>query len=393
MEMTLGLARDLSYVGVNDRTTPLFENLFPIPKGVSYNSYLLTDEKTVLLDTVDASGKKQFLENLAFRLGDRTLDYLIISHMEPDHCATIQDILALYPEITLVGNAKTFGLLHRFFSLSPKELVVEDGDVLDTGSHILRFMMAPMVHWPEVMVTYDETEKILFSADAFGTFGAVDGSILADRHDYEREFLAEARRYFTNIVGKYGAQAAALLEKAQTLPLMMVCPLHGPVLQKDIGLLLQKQLLWSNYEPEFPEDFLIVYASMYGNTESIANAVAVRIGEEGLPVRVINICNTDKSHAIAEMFRVAHIILACPTYNGGIFPAMEALLLDMKALNLQNRTVNLIENGSWAPTAGRKMQEILSTMKNITQNVTLTIPSALRDEEQVEHFITNLIQL
>lgn len=387
MHATRIIAKDLYYLGVNDRRLELFENLFPIPHGVSYNSYLLMDEKTVLFDTVDASALHQFMENLTHVLGERPLDYLIVNHMEPDHCATIADVVQRYPDVTVVGNAKTFTMMKQFFELSVKEQVVAEGDILETGSHKLTFATAPMVHWPEVMVTYDITTKTLFAADAFGTFGALDGRLFADEYNFDRDFLEEARRYFTNIVGKYGPQAMALLNKAAGLEIEMVCSLHGPVWRKNIGYFVEKQSLWSRYEPENPDEVLLAYASMYGNTESVVNAAAMKLSANGKKVKVVNICNTDKSYLIAEMFRVGTIILACPTYNGGIYPAMEALVLDMKALNLQNRRMFLMENGSWAPTAGRKMSEVLATMKNMPVEGVLSMKSALKSEALLDAFV------
>ncbi len=382
------IADKLYYIGVNDRRLELFENMFPIPNGVSYNSYVLLDEKTVLFDTVDKSALCQFKENLNFTLENRNLDYLIINHMEPDHAACLKEIIAIHPDVTVVGNAKTFNMMKQFLGCEFNSLVVKEGDVLETGEHKLTFVMAPMVHWPEVMVTYDLTSKVLFSADAFGTFGALDGRVFADEYDYEKDILPEARRYFTNIVGKYGAQALAVLEKAKKLEISMVCSLHGPIWRNDdIVKFLEAQATWSSYTPESPDEIFIAYASMYGNTESVVDAVSFKLSEQGKKVKVINICNTDKSYLIAEAFRCGNILLACPTYNGGIYPVMESFVLDMKALNLRNRNIFIIENGSWAPTVGRKIKEITDTMKNMETKAVLTIKSSLFDEGAIDNFV------
>lgn len=390
MHCTKLIAKDLYYIGVNDRRLELFENMFPLTNGVSYNSYILIDEKTVLFDTVDLSCLEQFMENLEYVLNGKSLDYLVVNHMEPDHASSLKSVLQKYPDVTVVGNAKTFGMAKQFMNIELKSLVVKEGDILETGSHKFTFVMAPMVHWPEVMVTYDIGEKVLFAADAFGTFGALDGRIFADEYDFEKDFLSDARRYFTNIVGKYGPQALALLKKASALEIDMVCSLHGPVWRgKDIAYFAQKQALWSAYTPENPDEILLAYASMYGNTESVVNAVAMKLSNQGKKVRVINICNTDKSYLIAEAFRCGSIILACPTYNGGIYPAMETLVLDMKSLNLKGRNVYIIENGTWAATAGKKIAEIMGTMKAMEVKATLSIKSALHSEELIENFIEN----
>ncbi|MFI3205764.1 MAG: FprA family A-type flavoprotein [Clostridia bacterium] len=382
------LSEKLYYIGVNDRRTELFENMLPISRGVSYNSYILKDEKTVLFDTVDSSAFTQFSQNIEKVLDGRKLDYIIVNHMEPDHAASLKDILAKYPEAQIVGNAKTFAMIKQFFNCPINEHAVKEGDVLETGEHKLTFVMAPMVHWPEVMVTYDMTSKTLFSADAFGTFGALDGRIFADEYNFEAEFLDDARRYFTNIVGKYGAQAAAALTKASKLEINMVCPLHGPVFRDElITYFLEKQMTWSKYTPEEPDTIFLAYASMYGNTESVVNAVAMQLSELGKKLKVINICNTDKSFLVAEAFKCGKLIIATPTYNGGIYPTMETFLLDLKALNLQSRDVHIIENGSWAPTASKKVAEIIGSMKGMNVVSTLSMKSALHDEEKFNEFI------
>lgn len=393
MENIRKITDDLFYVGVSDRRLELFENLFPIPRGVSYNSYLLVDEKCVLFDTVDASVGHQYFENIRAALGGRNLDYLVINHMEPDHASVIGDILIRYPGIKLVGNGKTFTILRQFFDFEFDAVTVGEGETLATGRHTLTFVMAPMVHWPEAMVTFDTTDGTLFSADAFGTFGAIDGNIFRDEIDFNSNWHDDARRYYTNIVGKYGAQVQALLKKAAGLQIQRICPLHGPIWRSDMEWLLEKYDLWSRWEPEC-DDVIIIYASMYGNTESAANLVAAKLSAQGRRVRLINICNTDKSYAIAEIFRARNVILASPTYNGGIYPTMEALVLDMKALQIQNRRVALIENGTWAPVAGRQIKGILDTMKNMELTGTLTIKSTLKPEqmEEVEEFCASFLR-
>lgn len=392
MNTSRKINNDLFYIGVSDRRLELFENLFPIPRGVSYNSYLLLDDKTVLFDTVDSAVGHRYFNNIAACLNGRTLDYLVINHMEPDHAAVIEDVVMRYPDVKIVSNAKTFPMIKQFFDFDFNEKIVAEGDILDTGHHKLTFVMAPMVHWPEAMVTFDTTDGILFSADAFGTFGAIDGNIFRDEVDFNANWEDDARRYYTNIVGKYGAQVQAVLKKAAGLDIQMVCPLHGPIWRSDISWLIGKYDLWSRWEPEC-DDIFIAYASMYGNTETAVNVVSAKLAEQGRRVRVMNICNTDKSYAIAEMFRAKNIILAAPTYNGGIYPTMEALVLDMKALLLQNRNVAIIENGTWAPVAGRQIKSILDTMKGISVTGTLTIKSALKDSqnEAVEGFVHGFI--
>ena len=367
MYCTRKITEDIYWIGGNDRRLSRFENIFPIPRGVSYNSYVILDEKTVLLDTVDYSVSRQFIENLEHTLDGRGLDYIVVNHMEPDHCAVIGDILLRCPNAKLVGNAKTFNMIGQFYEdMSYDKVLVAEGDTLSTGTHTLRFLMAPMVHWPETMVTYDENTGILFSADAFGTFGALDGIIFADEVDFDRDWLDDARRYYTNIVGKYGVQVQALLKKAASLDIKMLAPLHGPVWRKDLEYILDKYNRWSTYEPE-DKGIMIAYASMYGNTENMANALACMLAEDGVKnIRVYDVSGTDVSTLISEAFRVSHIVLASPTYNGDIYPVMESFIKDMKALNIQNRTVALMDNGTWAATASKKMAELLGTMKNIT---------------------------
>ena len=384
MHTTRKIKEDLIYVGGSDRRLSRFENLFPIPRGVSYNSYVLLDEKTVLFDTADDSISRQYIENVTWALGGRALDYLIVQHMEPDHCAMIDEMLRRYPDAKLVCSAKALGMLSQFYGLDAKEraLVVAEGDKLSTGRHTLHFIMAPMVHWPEVMVTYDEPYKILFSADAFGTFGALAGNIMDDEIDFDSVWMNDARRYYTNIVGKYGAQVQALLKKASALDIEMVCPLHGPVWHTDLGLLMDKYQKWSTYEPE-EKGVLIAYATMYGNTENAANVLAGMLADKGVKnIAMYDVSETDVSELVAESFRCSHLVLAAPTYNSRIQPKMEAYLSDIKALNLQNRTVAVIDNGTWAATAGKQMIGTLEGMKNMTilEN-TISIKSALAENK------------
>ena len=375
---------DLVYVGGSDRRLSRFENLFPIPRGVSYNSYLLLDEKTVLFDTVDDSISRQFYENVSAALAGRPLDYLVVHHMEPDHCSMIVALLHRYPEAKIVCSAKALVMLAQFYAEDMKEraLVVAEGDKLSTGRHTLHFVMAPMVHWPEVMVTYDEPSKTLFSADAFGTFGALAGNIFDDELVFDSVWLNDARRYYTNIVGKYGAQVQALLKKAAALDIEMICPLHGPVWRGNLETMLEKYQKWSAYEPE-DKGVMIAYATMYGSTENAANVLAGMLADKGVHnIAMYDVSGTDVSELVAESFRCSHLVLAAPTYNGGLQPRMEAFLHDLKARNLQNRTVALLENGTWAPVSGRHMKAILEGMKNMTvlEN-TIALKSTLADSQ------------
>ena len=379
------VTEDIVWVGASDRRLALFENIFPIPRGVSYNSYELLDEKTVLLDTVDASVAGQFFENLEHVLDGRNLDYLIVNHMEPDHCAMIGDLVRRYPEVQVVGNTKTFGMIKQFFGtdFAERAVTVKEGDTLATGAHTLHFVMAPMVHWPEVMVTYDEKDKVLFAADGFGTFGALNGNIFADEVDFDRDWLDDARRYYTNIVGKYGASVQALLKKASGLEIAVICPLHGPIWRENLGYILEKYQKWSTYEAE-DQAVVILYATMYGNTASAADALAGRLAAKGVKkIAVYDVSNTHVSELISEIFRASHVVFAAPTYNGGIYPVMENLLVDMKALAVQNKTVALMENGTWAPTTAKQMREKLAELKNVTiLDTQITIKSAMAPEQE-----------
>ena len=373
------------WVGASDRRLALFENIFPIPRGVSYNSYVLLDEKTVLLDTVDSSVSGQFFENLEYVLQGRMLDYLIINHMEPDHCAMAGDIVRRYPKVKIVGNVKTFDMMKQFFGMdfSENSIVVKEGDTLETGEHTLHFVMAPMVHWPEAMVTYDAKDKVLFSADGFGTFGALNGNIFADEVDFDRDWLDDARRYYTNIVGKYGASVQALLKKAAGLEIGTICPLHGPIWRRDLGYIMEKYQKWSTYEAE-ENAIAILYASMYGNTASVADALAGALAERGAKkIAVYDVSNTHVSELISEIFRVSHLVFAVPTYNAGIYPVMENLLSDMKALAVQKKTVALIENGTWAATAAKQVREKLAEMKDMeVLDAPVTVKSAMHADQR-----------
>ncbi len=384
MHSTRKIKEDLIYVGGSDRRLSRFENLFPIPNGVSYNSYVMLDEKTVVMDTADESISRQYIENVVHALGGRPLDYLIVQHMEPDHCAMIDALLRRYPEAKMVCTAKAVGMLEQFYGMDAKNraLVVKEGDKLSTGAHTLHFVMAPMVHWPEVMVTYDEKDKILFSADAFGTFGALAGNIFDDEITFDSVWMNDARRYYTNIVGKYGIQVQAVLKKAAALDIQMICPLHGPIWRTNLGTLLEKYQKWSAYEPE-DKTVMLAYATMYGNTENAMNVLAGMLADKGVKnIAMYDVSETDVSELVAESFRCSHLVLACPTYNGGLNPRMESYLADIKALNLQNRTVALIENGTWAPTTGKQMKAVLESMKNMTvlEN-TVSFKSAVGDAQ------------
>ncbi len=376
------VTEDLYWVGANDRRLTLFENIHPIPRGVSYNSYLLLDEKTVLFDTVDWSACRQFLENVEYVLDGRDLDYLLINHMEPDHGASIEEVLLRYPNCQIISTEKAFLLMRQFgFQIDDRTIEVKEGETFSFGKHVVTFVAAPMVHWPEAMVTFDTTSGVLFSADAFGSFGALDGKLFADEVNFDRDWIDDARRYFTNIVGKYGPHVQALLKKAGTIDIKIICPLHGPVWRKDLGYFLDKYDKWSRYEPE-EKGVLIAYASMYGNTEAAANALATKLVEKGMTnVVMYDVSNTHVSYLISETFRLSHIVLASVTYNLGIYPVMHSYLMDMKALNLQKRTVGIIENGSWACKSGTLMRDFLDEqMKEITVlDDQLTLASSLNE--------------
>ena len=376
---------DLYWIGGSDRRLALFENIYPIPRGVSYNSYVLLDEKTVLLDTVDASISGLFFENLEYVLNGRTLDYLIVNHMEPDHCAVIGDVVRRYPDVKLVCNAKTVPMLKQFFNfpVEDRTVIVKEMDTLCTGKHTFAFVMAPMVHWPEAMVSYDTVDKILFSADGFGTFGAINGNLFADEVNFERDWLDDARRNFINIVGKYGVQVQNLLKKAATLEIKMICPLHGPVWRENLGWFIEKYDTWSSYKPE-DQAVMIAYASIYGNTENAAEILASKLADKGVKnIAMYDVSVTDPSVIVSESFRCSHLVFAAPSYNGGIFTKMETVLSELKAHSLQNRTVAIMENGTWAPVAGRQMREIFAGMKNIELlEEGVTIRSAVKEAQE-----------
>lgn len=378
---------DLFWVGGTDRRLALFENAYPIPRGVSYNAYVLKDEKTVLFDTVDWAVSSQLFENLEAVLGGRALDYVIVNHMEPDHCATLEDVVRRYPEVKVVCNAKTVDIIKQFFDfdIDSRAVIVKENDTFCTGKHTYTFVMAPMVHWPEVMVTYDTTDKILFSADAFGTFGAMNGNLFADEVNFERDWLDDARRYYTNIVGKYGASVQTLLKKAAGLDIQMICPLHGPVWRENIGWYVDKYLTWSSYAPE-EKAVMIAYGSIYGNTENAANILACRLADRGIRnIAVYDVSSTHPSVMVAEAFRCSHLVFASATYNGGIFTSMERVLSDLKAHALQNRTVAVIENGSWGMVAARQMKDMIAGMKNMEiLESTVSIKSSLKAGQEAD---------
>ena len=384
MHNTKRIFDDLYWVGGNDRRIALFENVFPVPRGVSYNAYLLLDDKTVLLDTVDRAVSGVFFENLEYLLAGRRLDYVVVNHMEPDHAATLGELILRYPDVKVVCGAKTKAMIGQFFTfdIDSRACLVKEGDALETGHHSLTFVMAPMVHWPEVMVTYDSATKTLFSADAFGTFGALGGSLFADEVPFESEWLDDARRYYTNIVGKYGTQVQALLGKAAGLDISVICPLHGPVWRSNISWFIDKYQKWSTYTPE-TEGAAIFYASVYGDTENAAAILATKLSERGVrDVRMYDVSVTHPSVIVSEAFRVSHLVFASTTYNAGIFCNMETAISDIVAHNLQNRTVALIENGTWAPTSGKLMAEALGKLKNVTiLDHKVTIKSALKADQ------------
>ena len=381
------VTEDLYWVGGNDRQIELFENIFPLAKGVSYNSYLLLDEQTVLFDTADYAIGKQFIENVMSVLNGRNLDYIVVNHMEPDHCSLIGELLLHYPDVKIIGNAKTFPMIEQFFSfdLTGKTLTVKEGDTFCSGKHTFRFIMSPMVHWPEAMMTYDEKDKVLFSADAFGTFNALNGNLFNDELDFNREWLDEARRYYTNIVGKYGPQVQNVLKKASSLDIQMICPLHGPVWRSNLNFIIEKDNLWSRYEPE-EKGVMIAYASMYGNTENMAEILAVMLAEAGVKnIHMHNISKTHVSELISDSFKYSHIVLASPTYNNGIYPLMDNYLEDMKALSLQNRTIAVLGNGSWAPQATKLISAKIKEMKNMRLlEASVTIKSSLKEAQLEE---------
>ena len=361
------VTEDLFWVGGNDKRLHLFENIHPIEDGVSYNSYLLLDEKTVLFDTADWSVGRQFIENVEYVLDGRKLDYMVINHMEPDHCASMEEIILRYPDVKIVSTEKALMLMHQFnYTVDENFIQVAEGDTMSFGKHNVVFVEAPMVHWPEAMVTFDTTDGVLFSADAFGSFKSLDGALFADEVDFDGEWINEARRYYTNIVGKYGPEVMDLLKKAQTIDIKIICPLHGPVWRKDIGYILDKYIHWATYTPE-EKGVLLCYASMYGNTENAAHILATKLHEKGMHnVHMYDVSKTHVSYLIGEAFKYSHLALLSVTYNLNVFPAMENFVQDMKRLNLQKRVVAVVENGSWAPQASVLINETLDEMKQMT---------------------------
>ena len=381
------ITNGIHYVGVNDRCKYKFENLWPLPYGVSYNAYLITDKKNVLIDTVDAAYTDRLLDNIAEIIGDGKIDYLIINHMEPDHSANITKFVEAYPEAKVVGNAKTFNMIPQFFTfdLEGRKVVVKEGDTLSLGSHTLQFVMAPMVHWPEVMVAYETSEKILFSADGFGKFGALDA---------DEDWACEARRYYFNICGKYGVQVQNLLKKAAGLDIEIICPLHGPILKENLGYYIGLYDTWSKYEPE-NEGILIAYASIHGNTAAAAKKLAEILEAKGAPkVVVADLSRDDMAEVIEDAFRYDRLVLAAATYDAGIFPCMEDFLHHLKAKNYQKRKVAFMENGSWAPMAAEIMKGIVEGFKNIEMvDPVVTIKSTMNDEniKTMEELADNLL--
>lgn len=391
MYCTKKITDDLIWVGGNDRRLSMFEGVYSVPKGVSYNSYLLYDDINVLFDTVDKAVGSIFFQNLEHALEGKHLDYVVLHHMEPDHSATLAELLLRYPDVKIVCNSKILAMIKQFFNLdlTEKALVVKEGETLETGHHTLKFMFAPMVHWPEVMVTYDETTGTLFSADAFGAFGAINGAIFADEVDFDKDYMDEARRYYCNIVGKYGNQVQALLKKLYPVELKMICPLHGFVWRRNIEDFTDKYVKWSTYTPE-ETGVMIAYASVYGNTENTAEIISSRLRDKGIKTEMFDVSVTPASEIISAAFRWSHLLFASTTYNAGIFVSMEELLNDLAAHNIQNRTVAFVENGSWAPTSGKLMREIISKCSNMTiLDETLTLKSALApgQEEQIDQLV------
>lgn len=374
------------WVGGNDRRLERFENMFPIPNGVSYNSYLILDEKTALLDTVDTAISRLFLDNITHVLNGRNLDYLIINHMEPDHCANIEELVRRYPNIKIVGNKKTFQFIGQFydFDFSSNMHEVKDCDTLCLGKHNLKFMTMPMIHWPEVMFTYEETEKVLFSADAFGTFGAIAGNIFADETDFEHHYLDEARRYYANIVGKYGMQVQGAIKKLANYDIKIICPLHGPIWRENLSYFINLYDKWSKYEPE-KSGVVFVYASMYGNIENTMNVIANNLAQKGIKdMRMYDISKTHASYIISDIWKYSHVIFGSVTYNNGLYYGMESLLKEFKALNGQNRKFGLVGSGTWSPQSVKIMREIICTMKNMDEvAIPFEIVSSMKKDQEV----------
>ena len=369
------ISDSIVYVGVDDKNIDLFESQYVVPNGVSYNSYVILDDKITIMDTVDRRGTEGWLANLKKTLGDKKPYYVVVSHLEPDHAGNLKTLLDLYPDIKVIGNPKTFTMIAQFFDVDlsdDRKVVVGEGDTVNLGTHTLQFFMAPLVHWPEVMVAYEQSEKILFSADGFGTFGSLDAN---------EEWIAEARKYYINIVGKYGNPVQALLKKASGLDIQMICPLHGPVLKENLGYYIEKYQIWSSYEPE-EEGILIAYASIHGNTKQAAEKMRDILIEKGAKnVVIMDLSRDDMARAVENAFRYSKMVLACATYDGGIFPCMEDFLNHLKAKNYQKRTVAFMENGSWAPAAAKLMKGMLEKQKDLTiVEPVVTIRSTMKPE-------------
>ena len=374
---------DLYWIGGNDHRLALFENIFPIPRGVSYNSYLLLDEKTVVFDSVDWSVAREYLRHIELLLEGRPLDYMVIHHMEPDHCAAIDEVCLRYPNVKVISSEQGFQIMNQigYHIKDEQKVIVKEGDTFSFGKHTLAFVEAPMVHWPEVLMSFDTSNGVLFSADAFGSFGAIDGKLFNDEVNFDRDWLDDARRYYTNIVGKYGPFVQDVLKKASTLPIKYICPLHGLVWRNNLAYFIEKYDKWSKYEPE-EEGVMIAYASMYGNTEYAAQSLATALCERGMTEVVVHdVSNTDVSQLISDTFKYSHIVLASVTYNLGIYPVMKDFINDMQALNVQNRTVALIENGTWACTVGDLMEEYIDENLKLVDvlNDRVTVNTALND--------------
>lgn len=381
------ISDDILYIGCSDRRLALFESAYPIPNGISYNSFLILDKKTVLMDTVDKACSGQFFQNLEAGLDGRDLDYLVIHHMEPDHCALIEDVIALYPEVTIVTTAKSVTLIKQFFDfdIDSRVMIVKDGDSLNTGRHEFIFTQAPMVHWPEVMVSYDKTDKTLYSADAFGSFGAINGNLFDNDVDFEKDYLDEFRRYYTNIVGKYGIQVQMLLKKLSAFNMNTICPLHGMIINKNIAKFIEKYDKWSKYEAE-KNSVLIAYSSVYGGTENAVNILAGKLADKGVKgIKIFNVSQVHSSYVLSEAFKFSHIVFATTTYNNGVFETMEHLLHNIVSHNLQNRKIVLIQNGSWAPTCGGAMKTLLEGLKG-TEIIdeSICIKSTLKENQLAE---------
>ncbi len=395
------IKENLYYIGCSDRRLALFESAYPVPDGMSYNSYLLNDEKTVLFDTVDKHCSEQFFENLAAALDGKTLDYIIVHHMEPDHCALLQDVISIYPDVKIVCTQKTLNMIKQFFDFDAESrvMLVKEGESLNTGKHEFVFYMAPMVHWPEVMVSYEKTNKILFSADAFGSFGAINGNLFDDEVNWKRDYLDEARRYYTNIVGKYGLQVQMLLKKVAGLEVNIICPLHGLIIKENKDFFIEKYNKWSSYTPE-ERGVVIAYSSVYGGTENALNILAGMLADRGVKdIKMYDLSYTHYSKVLSECFKYSNLVFGTTTYNGGIFESMQNFLHILTDHNLQNRKISLIENGSWAPVCGGQMKKLLEGLKGTEfLEPGLCIKSTLKDSqidelENVVNTIVNSLEL